>query len=216
MRRALLTLALCLATGAARACQTALLLSIDVSNSIDPGEYRLQIDGLADALSDPEISEILIRDRVALAVQQWSGADKQVISIPWTRMNSLPDVAGFAARARGLERAFVLSNTAPADALSHALRQFSEVQDCTRKVIDVSGDGTANSGGEVREVRRQAQRRGITINGIAIEGLGVAITNYYRQSIITRDGFVMTARGHRDYPRAIKAKILREISRISS
>ncbi|MGY9033242.1 MAG: DUF1194 domain-containing protein, partial [Rhodobacterales bacterium] len=27
------------------ACDTALILTIDVSNSVDPGEYRLQIDG---------------------------------------------------------------------------------------------------------------------------------------------------------------------------
>jgi Ca-activated chloride channel family protein len=38
------------------ACGTALILTIDVSNSVDPGEYRLQIDGLAAALSDPEIA----------------------------------------------------------------------------------------------------------------------------------------------------------------
>ena len=38
------------------ACDTDLILTIDVSNSVDPGEYRLQIDGLAAALSDPEIA----------------------------------------------------------------------------------------------------------------------------------------------------------------
>ena len=38
------------------ACDTALILKIDVSNSVDPDEYRLQIDGLAAALSDPEIA----------------------------------------------------------------------------------------------------------------------------------------------------------------
>ena len=36
----------------ADACDTALVLTIDVSNSIDTGEYRLQTDGLADALRD--------------------------------------------------------------------------------------------------------------------------------------------------------------------
>ena len=51
-------------------------------------------------------------------------------------------------------------------------------------------------------------------NGLAIEGLGVAISNFYRRSVITRDGFVVTARGHRDYARAIREKILREISRV--
>ena len=41
----------------AMACDTALLLTIDVSNSIDTAEYRLQTDGLADALLDGEVAE---------------------------------------------------------------------------------------------------------------------------------------------------------------
>ncbi|MCC1494481.1 DUF1194 domain-containing protein [Cognatishimia sp. F0-27] len=199
---------------AAAACQTALMLAMDVSNSVDPSEYRLQIDGLAAALADPEIAEILVRDDVMLSVVQWSGEDRQELSIPWTQMRSGLHVAEFAARVRVLERAFVLSETAPAEALRFALRQFRDVPHCARHVIDMSGDGTPNAGGEVSRIRRQAERAGVTVNGLAIEGIGVAITNFYGRQVITRDGFVMTARGHRDYARAIRAKILREISRV--
>lgn len=216
MLRICLVLALALSAPLARACETALLLSVDVSNSIDPGEYRLQVDGMADALQDPEIIEALVRGRMALAVQQWSGPDMQILSIPWTRMTSPLAVADFSARARAIPRAFVMSNTAPAEALRHALAQFGQVRDCTRHVIDVSGDGTANAGANVRKARAEAEGMGVTINGLAIEAMGVALTNYFRSSVITRDGFVMTARGYRDYPRTIRAKILREISRISS
>lgn len=62
--------------------------------------------------------------------------------------------------------------------------------------------------------RNLAQTSGVTINGIAIEGMGQAITSYYRQALITRDGFVMTAQGHRDYPAAIRHKILRELAEV--
>ena len=213
-----LALLVCLIPLPARACETALLLSIDVSNSIDVAEYRLQVDGLADALADPEIVDILVRDRVALAVVQWSGVDRQQIMLDWTRMGSALDVARFAAAARGLERAFILSNTAPAEAIGYSLALFDRVADCKRRILDVSGDGTPNAGSDVAPLRLRAERAGITINAIAIEdaGRGLAITNFYRRKVITRDGFVMTARGVRDYPRAIKAKILREISRVSS
>jgi len=210
-------LAICLcgfAAPASQACDTALLLTIDVSNSVDPGEYRLQTDGLADAMADPEIVETMVRGEVMLMVIQWSGVGRQEISIPWTRMRTALDVSRFATRARGMERAFVLSDTAPADALDFALDQFAAVPDCARRVIDVSGDGTPNAGGEVGPVRRRAERMGVTINGIAIESLGIAITNFYRRTLVTRDGFVLTARGHRDYPRAIRLKILREITKV--
>ena len=85
-------------------------------------------------------------------------------------------------------------------------RSSQPVADCKRRVIDVSGDGTPNAGSEVRAARLAAERAGVTINGIAIEGMGLAITTFFDRAVITTDGFVMTARGHREYPRAIRAK----------
>lgn len=206
-------LCLCLAQPA-QACRTALILTMDVSQSVDRGEYRLQIDGLAAALRDPEVAEILVRDQVALSVIQWSGVDAQEVSLDWTQMVSPSHVQLFASAVERLPRAFVMSNTAPAEALRYALRHFDSGPNCARQVIDMSGDGTPNAGGEVRQMRRTAERSGITVNGLAIEGLGRAITNFYQRNVITADGFVETARGHRDYARAIRRKILREISSV--
>ncbi|MBM1222270.1 DUF1194 domain-containing protein [Ponticoccus sp. SC2-23] len=211
---ALFAAALFVAGGTARACDTALLLAVDVSNSVDEAEYRLQIDGMADALLDPEIVLALTEGRVTLSVMQWSGVERQVMSLPWRQMLTKADVIRFSQDARALERAFVLSDTAPAEAIRFALRQFDEVEDCARHIIDVSGDGTPNSGSDTRGASQEAERAGVTINGIAIESMGVAISGFYRRALVTRDGFVITARGHRDYPRAIRIKILREVSRV--
>ncbi len=207
---AILCLALC--GSSAPACETALLLTIDVSNSIDVAEYRVQTDGIADALSDPKIVDALVAGQIAVAVVQWSGADKQELSLPWTRILSALDAETLELQARLMPRAFTLSDTAPAQAIQFSLDQFSAVNDCKRKVIDISGDGTANAGTDVRLARNAAQTAGVTINAIAIESLGVAISTFFQRSVITRDGFVITARGHREYPAAIRAKILREIS----
>ncbi len=199
-----------------RACQTALLLAMDVSNSVDAGEYRLQTEGLAAALEDPEIAEILMRDRVRLSVLQWSGIGDQHLAIDWNTIYSQAHVDALAAQVRGMPRAFVLSDTAPAEALVAALGHMSRVQDCDRRIIDLSGDGTPNAAGgaEVRHIARRAERAGVTINGLAIESLGIAISNFYARQVITRDGFVETARGYRDFARAIRRKMLREISRV--
>lgn len=197
-----------------QACSTALLLLIDVSNSIDVAEYRLQTDGLADALLDGEIMDELVGGQVALSVIQWSGEDRQLVTQDWQQMRNADDVVSFALTARTTPRAFVLSDTAPGDALDLGLRHMANAPDCHRQIIDVSGDGTANSGIDVRPMRQRAERAGITINGIAIEGMGLAITVYFHRAIITRDGFVITARGHREYPDAIRRKILREVARM--
>ncbi len=85
---------------------------------------------------------------------------------------------------------------------------------CKRQVIDLSGDGTPNAGADPRAIRRTAERQGITINGLAIESLGLAITGFYRTSVITTDGFTVTARDHRDFPRAIREKLFRELARL--
>ena len=198
----------------AAACDTALLLAMDVSSSVDAAEYRLQIDGLAAALADPEIVDIMVDGQVAIAVTQWSGPDRQVVVQDWWRVVTPDDAARLSAAVRAVPRAHALSGTAPADAIDHALAQFGPVADCARHIIDVSGDGTANAGGDLPAARLRAERQGVTINGLAIESLGLAITGYYDRSLITADGFVMTARGHRDFPRAILAKIRRELARV--
>ncbi len=199
---------------AARACDTALLLTIDVSNSIDVGEYRLQTDGMADALLDADIMDALVQGQSTLAIMQWSGVDRQDISIPWTQIRTEADVRALAARARAMPRAFVMSDTAPGDAILFAIEHFAMAPTCLRQVIDISGDGAPNAGSDTRAAARLAERNGITINGIAIESMGLAVTNFYQNALITRDGFVITARRHLDYPRAIREKILRETARI--
>lgn len=215
LARMLRALAIALTVGGpVQACDTALMLAIDVSQSVDVAEYRLQVDGLADALADAEVTEALVQGRVAVAVMQWSGVDRQTVSIRWTRIAASADVAALSEAARGIERAYVMSDTAPGNAVRFALAQFAEVQDCARRVLDVSGDGTPNAGSEVRAARLAAERAGVTINGIAIEGMGLAISTFFERALITADGFVMTARGHRDYPRAIRAKILREVAQV--
>ena len=216
MRRFLLTglaAIAALAPSAAIACSTALILAIDVSNSIDAGEYRIQTDGLADALLAPDIQEELVGGEVALMVVQWSGQGRQEVSIPWRRMRTHLDVTVMAAEARAMRRAFLMSDTAVGDVIRFSLDQFGPVNDCLRRVIDISGDGADNAGTDPRAARRLAERLGVQINGLAIEGMGLAITSFYRRHVITRDGFVMTARGHFTYAETLRRKILREVSR---
>lgn len=195
-------------------CSTALVLAVDVSNSIDAGEYRIQTEGLADALLDNEIREALVLGKVALSVIQWSGKGSQQVTLPWTRMNADIDVLQFSDRARAMERAFIMSDTAVGDIIRFSAAQFDAVPDCARKVIDISGDGTDNAGTDPRSARRAVEGQGIQINGLAIEGMGLSITNFFRRHVITRDGFVMTARGHSTYAETLRKKIKREISQI--
>ncbi|MDO9525987.1 MAG: DUF1194 domain-containing protein [Gemmobacter sp.] len=210
-----LLLALALVPRPVTACEVALMLAMDVSGSVDPAEYRLQVDGLALALADPSVRDVLVQGQVALSVMQWSGVGSQAVVLPWQRMLSADQVDRFAAATRAMTRAFAVSDTAVGAALDFALAGFAPVSDCRRRVIDMSGDGNENVGFTIGRARSAAQASGTEVNGLAIEGMGLSITNFYRNQVITKGGFVETARGHLDYARAIRAKMLRELTKPS-
>lgn len=211
-------LMLVLSAAPAQACDVALVLAIDVSGSIDAGEYRIQSRGTAQALRDPAVAEALLENRAALSVLHWSSLGQQAVVLPWLRMQTAADIARAADAVQQAPRAFVRSDTAVGDAVDAALALFDAVPDCARRIIDISGDGPENRGGPVRDARARAIAKGVAINAIAIEDLGqsTAITRFYRDWVITRGGFVITSRGLGAYPQAIRAKLLRELEKPAS
>ena len=210
---ALIVVTLLLTPRDGRACGMALLLAMDGSGSVDASEYRLQVDGLAEALRDAEVEAALLKQRVAVGVLQWSGVGQHEFTIPWQRMEEPARITALAAEVEQMRRAYRLGNTAVGAAISYSIEQFNAVPDCVVWVLDVSGDGDENEGFTVGTARRDAISRGIIINGLAIEGPGTgrAITNFYRNWVVTPGGFVETAVNHHDFARAIRAKLLREL-----
>jgi len=207
--------ALALWSGSVAACDTALLLAVDVSNSIDAGEYRIQTEGMTAALRDDVVRDAMVQGQNAIAVMQWSGAGMQEMSIAWRRISSYTDMEVLAEDVAAMRRAFVGANTAIGEAVRVAIGEVLTQSDCARLIIDVSGDGPDNAGTLVDHARRQAELAGITVNGLAIDGLGAATTAYYERRLITSDGFVESATGFSDFPRAIRVKIRREVSRVT-
>lgn len=198
--------------GPVQACKLALVLGIDVSHSIDNFEYRMQVEGTADALRDPVIAEALLRMQAAVTVVQWSGAQQQLVSIPWMRITSGRHLALLEQRVRNLVRPWDDSNTAVGAALATMTTLFQAVPDCQRRVIDFSGDGVSNAGVLPVGPRQEAGNAGVMINGLAIDRVGRSVTEYFRNHVITgRGAFVITATGYRDYPRAIREKLFREL-----
>jgi Ca-activated chloride channel homolog len=218
MLRALVILAGCLAARPAPACETALLLAVDVSGSISGEEYVIQMNGLADALADPDVIAALVGGEDRLALVHWSGMAKQRLALDWQVMRSAADVAMLAARIRSLKRPQDHTDTAIGEALYFSLARFAAVADCARHVIDISGDGAENAGNSLPAARAEVAANGITLNAIAIEDPpdSALLTGYFHQWVITPDGFVLTARGLADYPRAIHEKLLRELTKAVS
>jgi len=215
-RALLLSIAVTIAPPA-RACDLALALAVDISGSVDPSEFRLQMQGLAEGLRDSVVSEALVRAEAAVLLVQWTGSSRQVASISWTRTRSFDDVEALAQRIESTRRHWRNFSTAIGEALEFTLGQFDTAPSCKRRVIDVSGDGLSNEGVAPREVHAALRAAGVTVNALAIEESVEDLTAYFWENVITGEGaFVATANTFEDYPERIRRKLLRETTRAVS
>ncbi len=201
---------------AANKCKLALVLAIDVSGSVNWAEYRLQMNGLTAALSSPEIAHAIRfpGDKGIMAtVVQWSGDPHQFQIVPWEFLSDEQSIEDFTAKVQNTVRSFVNFSTALGNAVWFSAGLFGRLpMDCPRKVIDVSGDGRNNEGIDISEIRDAVVASGITINGLAIIGPDPGLPEYYRKHVIGGpNAFVIPAKTFKDYPEAIRRKLLREI-----
>ncbi len=200
--------------GPAAACELALALAVDVSGSVDSGEYRTQMDGLAVALRDPVVGEALVLAQAELMLVQWTGSTRQQVTIPWTRIDSFAALEGFADGVARDQRLWRNYSTAIGEALTHTLAAFEGMSHCGRKLIDISGDGVSNEGIVPTEAHGAIRAAGIIVNAIAIEASDPDLTAYFFENVIVGEGaFVVSASSYEDYPDQIRRKLLREVTR---
>ncbi|MCB2115653.1 MAG: DUF1194 domain-containing protein [Rhodobacteraceae bacterium] len=214
--RALVGLLALLAAGPAAAeCRLALLLALDISASVDEREDALQRGGLARALLAPAVQDAFLADPdrpVWLGVYEWSGKFAQAGLLPWLEIASAEDLSLAAAAIAGSERSRDDMPTALGNALGHAATLFRDGPDCEARTLDVAGDGRNNDGFPPASAYRAFGFDGITVNGLAVAVGEAGVADYYRAEVIHGPGaFVIVAENFRDYERAMRAKLLREL-----
>lgn len=222
-RRAMIGLALALVlfgglTGSARSqvdVDLELVLAIDSSGSVDFAEFELQAGGIARAFRDAEVIEAIMGaapNGIAVSVIQWSGRHQHLAVVDWTKVTDASSAKALAAMIEATGRVLI-GETAIADALRFATDRFAyNPFQGARRIIDLSGDGPTNAGGDPDPIRDAAVRAGITINGLAILNESPTLDRYYAEHVIGGpDAFVVTARDYGDFARAIRLKLLKEI-----
>ncbi len=217
MRGALIALCLLLA-GPVSACRLALVLALDISSSVDPNEDRLQRQGLAAALTDPDVVAAFLAspDPVALTAFEWSGRYNQTELLPWTMMTTEGDVTAAAARIAGSRRSTSEFPTALGYALGHAAGLLANGPDCAARTVDVAGDGVTNDGFGPAQAYETFPFAGVTVNGFVIadvdNGATMELFSYYRRVVLHGPGaFLESAQGYADYARGMRRKLLREL-----
>jgi hypothetical protein len=218
----------------ARAQNTDLLLVLaaDVSRSIDEGEFELQRKGYAAALSDPRVLAAIrggTNGTIAVCFVEWSGAGEQMVVADWIVIRDEEDAGSLSATILAAPRSF-MGRTSISGAIDFAMERFAAAKPrSNRRIIDISGDGTNNSGRLVSEARDQALAEGVTINGLAIvndkPNPGYAfhtqppggLPEWYRQNVIGGPGaFLRVVEDFRSFADAMTNKLVSEIVAVAS
>jgi len=222
---------------------TALIVAIDVSNSVDDQRYKLQMEGIAQALEDPGVIQAIVggaKGGILFSLVTWS--DKPTVNLPWTLIASEADAKAAAHKVRALPR-----QGGEFTCMTRMMRVVSDKivpqipSKATKVVLDISGDGpdNCNSDEPIGEVRDELVKYGVTVNGLPIltpEGPEMVtpgapstqsylpaqqkvhpLEQWFRDHVKGGPGsFVLPANGYADFGRAIRQKFVLEVSETQS
>ena len=230
IQSALLVLAL-LPAPPARAAEPVdllLVLAADVSRSVDQAKFQLQREGYAAAIADKRVLEAVSSGRhrrIAICYVEWSGVSAQKVVIDWSIISDADSARRFGDQLLELPRSFA-ERTSISGGIDFAMTLFADAPyQAVRRTIDVSGDGTNNSGRDVTLARDDALAKGVTINGLVIlsdrpmawnpehTNPPGGLANYFRNNVIGGPGaFVIVAEDFNSFGQAIVKKLIAEIA----
>jgi len=201
-----------------------LVIAVDVSYSMDPDEQKLQREGYVRALTSREFLNALregAHGKIAVTYFEWAGQYDQKIIMPW-RLIEGPESADAVAAEIANAPYRRASRTSISGWLIFGSKLFeTSGYRGTRRVIDVSGDGTNNAGELIVPTRDNVLAQGITINGLPImlkrpnpgtldiENLDI----YYEDCVIGGPGaFVVPIHNTEQFVDATRTKLILEIA----
>jgi hypothetical protein len=203
-------------------------LLLDVSRSVDAAKFKLQRDGYVAAISNPRVIEAIKsgpHGRIAICFIEWSGVGAQRVVIDWTVVDGAKTAQDFASQLDEAQRSFA-DRTSISGGIDFAMAQLEHAPfEASRRTIDVSGDGTNNSGRDVTLARDEALAQSVTINGLVILSEQPLSWNadhtnppggleaYYRNNVTGGpNSFVMVAENFNTFGQAILNKLVAEVA----
>jgi hypothetical protein len=231
------------AEGAKSDVDLKLVLAVDVSDSMSRDELRLQREGYVSTFRDPRVARAIASGefgRIAILYLEWAGPYHHHFFRPWTVLTTLEDSAAFAdllaiepivTDPYASNRAMSLGNsldqeTSISASLLFALKMFRDRRfRSNRQVIDISGDGTNNSGPPLAMIRNLLMSEGIIINGLPLTWSAAdnadsmtffgksSLERYYEACVIGGPGaFSILVNDISRFQEALRLKLVTEIA----
>jgi hypothetical protein len=195
----------------------AVVLAVDTSGSVSAGRFELQQQGYAAAFRSPQVLNAirsLDTQSIAVTMMQWTGPRLHVVVVDWTQIKDEASADGFAAAIEAAPRQLFGGGTSISGAIDYSrLLLMQSPFNGVRRVIDISGDGSNNSGRPVTEARDDAVRDGVGINGLPILSIEPALDRYYYDKVIGGPGaFMIPAENYDTFAAAVLKKLITEIA----
>ena len=202
----------------------ALVIATDVSYSVDENEAHFQRQGAVTAFRSPEVVRAIQsgpRGRIAVAYIDFATAGANRIIANWHVVHDRSSADAFADLLEAAPRTLGVNTS-----ISSGIELAEHLLDTSgfsanKRVIDVSGDGPNNEGHMVDRVRDEVVGKGIIINGLPImtpaDQFDIYylpdLDKYYAGCVIGGPGsFIQVAHGFEDLARALRRKLIQEIS----
>ncbi|MER9586969.1 DUF1194 domain-containing protein [Mesorhizobium sp. M0276] len=206
----------------------AIVLAADMSGSINQSEAALEREGYASALESTDVLEVIKegpQGKVAVTYLEWSSAGTSETRLDWAILSDAHDASFIAGAIRDDSERKHSGPHGSKTSISYAIDVSVDAFDklparASRRIIDISGDGTNNDGFPVEDSRRRALQKAIVINGLPIGHdveNGETIPEYYERHVIGGPGsFMVTANSAAEFRQAITYKLAREVAFLSS
>ncbi len=194
-----------------------LALMVDASGSVNQVRFELQKRGYVAALRNPRVLSAILGGRtqsIAITLVQWTGPFLHVQVLPWTLLKDEESIKSAASVIESTPRQLFGGGTSISGAIDYAMALFPQSPfKGERRVIDVSGDGSNNSGRSVTRARDEAVNADVTINGLPILAFEPFLDQYYRDFVIGGPGaFMIVAKDFESFGEAILKKMIVEIA----
>jgi hypothetical protein len=214
-------LLLVVSVGAPARAQTAvdlqLVLAVDASRSVDTTRFELQRRGYVAAFRDTQVLQAIrggANQSIVVAMFQWTGPQLQAEIVPWTLVKDEASAKSVASLMETTPRRLFGGGTSISGAIDYSMKWFPQSPFKGQKqVIDISGDGSNNSGRSVTRARDEAVAAGVVINGLPILAWEPELDYYYKENVIGGPGaFMIVAKDFDTFADAILKKMIIEIA----